>query len=79
MGLETWIIKGGPVDSGTVATSNLISSIAEIGYTGTLTAASGGTPAFITVTNKTSKLQDLEKLVNLVRAANAGIVYTQGS
>ena len=92
MTLETWIIKGGVVDSTNAAIgqsggdepinvgiANLIASLAEIGYTGTSTLTSGGTPGYITVTNQTSKLQDLEKLLAVVKAANAGIVYTKGS
>ena len=89
MTLETWIMKGGIVDAtssavgsdiaANIGTKNLISSLAEAGYTGTLTARSGGTPAFITVSNKTSKLQDLEKLIQIAKAANCGLTYTQGA
>ena len=92
MTLETWIVKGGVVDAtnsaigqsggdepANLGTANLIASMAELGYTGTLTAASGGTPAYITVTNKTSTVNDLTKLIHVVKAANAGITYTKGS
>ena len=89
MTLETWIIKGGVVDSTQAANgtdepvnmgiANLIASLAEIGFTGTSTLTNSGTPGYITVTNQTSKLADMEKLLQVVKAAGAGIVYTKGS
>ena len=79
---ETFIYYGGSVDSeGTAGNARIVASLADMGYTGTLTAASGGTPAYVKVTLPTSTWDcaDLERLTQFAKSINARFRYTKAS
>ena len=82
---ETFILTGGAVDSegSLTASSNgrVCASLADMGYTGTLTAASGGTAAYVTISLPTSTWdgRQLRELVNFARTINCRLRYTKAS
>ena len=79
---ETFKLTGGQVDSeGTGASARIVSAITDLGYTGTLTAASGGTPAFITITlpSATWDTHNFEDLVQFAKTINCRLRYTKAS
>ncbi len=82
MAQETWVIKGGSIAGSTAAndrTNHVIEELAGVGFVGVLTAASSGVDAYITVTPATTNHLKLEKMLRIIRAINARLVYTTGS
>ena len=79
---ETFKLTGGQVDAeGTTTSARVVYGLATLGYTGTLTAASGGTPANVAISLPTSTWDtfNLEELVQFAKSINARLRYTKAS
>ena len=79
---ETFVYTGGSVDAeGTGSKARILASLADMGYTGTLTAASGGTPAKVAVSLPTTSWtsHNLDELVQFGKTINARLLYTKAT
>ena len=79
---ETFVLTGGSVDSeGSGTSARIVENLATMGYTGTLTVASGGTPAFVTITlpSATWDGRNFRELVTFARTINTRFRYTKAS